>query len=655
MPVDDARKILDEQHVGWERSWGSGRLMKELYDEKVQHEVTGPLFCIDYPREVSPLARAHRDDPDYVERFELLVAGFELCNAYSEQNDPVQQLAAFEDEARAKQGGDPEAGDVDLDYIRALEYGLPPTGGIGIGIDRLIMLLASVDSIREVILFPTLRPEFAPPPGTGPHGGPRQLVPPTPLPAPRVGASPGSVAPLPPPRDGAAAPAVQRSRRPLRALAVLTAIGGVLQLLALLPGMHDRVLPLELVFAPFGFEIAGHVVSVIVGLLLILLANQLAKGKRAAWRIAVALFALGAVTHLLKGPHPIAVVFCVGMVAGPGATRDRFTAPTDPPSLLRLLWFVPIYLGAVLAFGFASLYAERTEMTPPLTFLGGLTTILGGLIEITVHLRHDGLTARLLVVPSERPTTLAGDGRFHVTVGWASAAGGGRGRAGRLRSRCALRRDRRRRRCPPRRAQHPDDGADEPQREGHGRHAPAPEAGQAQHGDGVGHPDGPRRQGARLLGDPRRHGDQRRAAGQPGERDDEPRRAEHAGGVRVGGELVRPCRERARHVERHPCDHQPAEQRRRRHDRLRERIAAGQPVQHPPQPDGEPEQQRDPRAEHRQPDAGGGLPRAVVEPLENGGVRHAWVVDADRHAQRHPNDEQHDRSGARPSRALKCS
>ena len=161
--------------------------MKEVYDEKVQHDVVGPVFCIDYPREVSPLARVHRDDPAYVERFELIVAGFELCNAYSEQNDPAEQLAAFEAEARAKQAGDPEAGDVDHDYIRALEHGMPPTGGLGIGIDRLVMLLASVDSIREVILFPTLRPEFAPPPGGGPGGAPRPLAAPTPI-------APGSVA-----------------------------------------------------------------------------------------------------------------------------------------------------------------------------------------------------------------------------------------------------------------------------------------------------------------------------------------------------------------------------------------------------------------------------------------------------------------------------
>ena len=169
MPVEEARAILDGMGLAYESDWGAGRLMKTVYDEKAQHMVRGPLFCLDYPQEVSPLARAHRSEAGYVERFELIVGGHELCNAYSEQNNPVLQLEAFESEARAKAEGDPEAGDIDLDYVRALEYGMPCTGGLGIGVDRLVMLIASVDSIREVILFPTLRPEF--PSTAGPAGG----------------------------------------------------------------------------------------------------------------------------------------------------------------------------------------------------------------------------------------------------------------------------------------------------------------------------------------------------------------------------------------------------------------------------------------------------------------------------------------------------
>ncbi len=114
---------------------------------------------MDHPREVSPLARAHRDDPALTERFELVVAGRELANAYSELNDPVDQAERFQTEADLQAGGDEEGEPVDDDYVRALEYGLPPTGGLGIGLDRLVMLISGAEAIRDVILFPTLRPE----------------------------------------------------------------------------------------------------------------------------------------------------------------------------------------------------------------------------------------------------------------------------------------------------------------------------------------------------------------------------------------------------------------------------------------------------------------------------------------------------------------
>ena len=159
LPVDKARAVLDGLQVEYEDDWGSGRLMNAVYDDLLQYKIIQPTFVLDHPRECSPLARAHRDNPLLAERFELVVAGHELANAYSELNDPVDQLVQFEAEASAKAGGDLEAGDVDLDYVRALEYGMPPTGGVGIGIDRLVMYLTGTPSIREVILFPTLRPE----------------------------------------------------------------------------------------------------------------------------------------------------------------------------------------------------------------------------------------------------------------------------------------------------------------------------------------------------------------------------------------------------------------------------------------------------------------------------------------------------------------
>ncbi len=153
------RGILDDRGVAYEPWMGPGALCFELYDKVVERRLVGPLFVTRYPVEVSPLARVDRADPSLTERFELVVNGRELANGYSELNDPIVQRRRFEDEQRVKEAGNLEAGSVDEDYLRALEYGMPPTGGLGIGIDRLAMLLAGVRSIKEVILFPTLRRE----------------------------------------------------------------------------------------------------------------------------------------------------------------------------------------------------------------------------------------------------------------------------------------------------------------------------------------------------------------------------------------------------------------------------------------------------------------------------------------------------------------
>ncbi|HET8619863.1 MAG TPA: lysine--tRNA ligase [Acidimicrobiales bacterium] len=158
-PVEELAAIAADQGVALDASWGPGKLILEIYEKTTEAALWGPVFVTDYPQEVSPLAREHRELPGMVERFEPLVAGRELGNAFSELVDPDEQRRRFEDQARAKAAGDAEAMVVDDDYVRALEYGLPPTGGLGIGMDRLVMLLTDTHSIRDVVLFPTLRPE----------------------------------------------------------------------------------------------------------------------------------------------------------------------------------------------------------------------------------------------------------------------------------------------------------------------------------------------------------------------------------------------------------------------------------------------------------------------------------------------------------------
>ncbi len=159
MPVEALRVLADKQSVAYEPSWGSGRIIEGLFEATAESSLLHPTFVTGHPVEISPLARTDRNDPHLTERFELFVLGRELANGYSELNDPVEQRARFEDEHAAREAGNAEAGTVDEDYLRALEYGMPPTGGLGIGMDRVAMLIAGVHSIKEVILFPTLRPE----------------------------------------------------------------------------------------------------------------------------------------------------------------------------------------------------------------------------------------------------------------------------------------------------------------------------------------------------------------------------------------------------------------------------------------------------------------------------------------------------------------
>jgi len=155
---DGVRALAKRLHVEVEPTDGWSRMVDALFGELVEPKLIQPVFVCDYPREMSPLARRHRDNPRLVERFEAVVAGKELCNSFTELNDPLDQRARFEEQNRLIQRGDDEAHPLDEDFLRALETGMPPTAGLGIGIDRLVMLLTGAESIRDVIFFPTMRP-----------------------------------------------------------------------------------------------------------------------------------------------------------------------------------------------------------------------------------------------------------------------------------------------------------------------------------------------------------------------------------------------------------------------------------------------------------------------------------------------------------------
>lgn len=157
--IEDLRALCDEHDVPYEKSFGTGKLITELFEVLVEHTIVDPVFVTDHPLEVSPLARKKDDEPLLTDRFELLIAGREFANAFSELSDPIDQEERFAAQVAAKAAGDDEAMGFDADYIRALEYGMPPAGGLGVGIDRLVMLLTDSASIRDTLLFPAMRPE----------------------------------------------------------------------------------------------------------------------------------------------------------------------------------------------------------------------------------------------------------------------------------------------------------------------------------------------------------------------------------------------------------------------------------------------------------------------------------------------------------------
>ena len=159
MDVAQLRATCDKLHVEYAPSMGVGKLIDAIFCEYCEKHFVQPTFVIDYPVEMSPLTKRHRTDPTLTERFELFVCGKELANAYSELNDPIDQLERFEEQAKLKAGGDDEAMFIDYDFVRALEYGMPPTSGLGMGIDRLTMFMTGQTTIQDVLFFPQMRPE----------------------------------------------------------------------------------------------------------------------------------------------------------------------------------------------------------------------------------------------------------------------------------------------------------------------------------------------------------------------------------------------------------------------------------------------------------------------------------------------------------------
>ncbi|HLV51182.1 MAG TPA: lysine--tRNA ligase, partial [Flavobacterium sp.] len=161
---DELRTAAQSMGIAVDETMGKGKLIDEIFGEKCEGNYIQPTFITDYPKEMSPLTKEHRDNPTLTERFELMVCGKEIANSYSELNDPIDQRERFEDQLKLSEKGDDEAGEfIDEDFLRALEFGMPPTGGLGIGMDRLIMFLTNNPSIQEVLFFPQMRPEKAAP------------------------------------------------------------------------------------------------------------------------------------------------------------------------------------------------------------------------------------------------------------------------------------------------------------------------------------------------------------------------------------------------------------------------------------------------------------------------------------------------------------
>ena len=157
MTDDQARQLADDNGVKYESWWKVGHIINAFFEEKVQDQLEQPVFIYGHPVEISPLARKNKDDERFTDRAELYILGSEYANMFTELNDPIDQRARFEAQAQEHEAGNDEFQPIDEDFVEALEYGMPPTGGLGVGIDRLVMLMTDAKSIRDVLLFPTMR------------------------------------------------------------------------------------------------------------------------------------------------------------------------------------------------------------------------------------------------------------------------------------------------------------------------------------------------------------------------------------------------------------------------------------------------------------------------------------------------------------------